>query len=44
MAERFGVLSLPTVLILKAGKVVGRLDGLITEADLRAAFDRATRA
>ena len=44
VAERFGVLSLPTVLILKAGKEVGRLDGLITEADLRAAFDRATRA
>jgi thioredoxin len=44
VAERFGVLSLPTVLILKAGKEVGRLDGLITEPDLRAAFDRATRA
>ncbi|MGQ0549641.1 MAG: thioredoxin family protein [Armatimonadota bacterium] len=44
VAERFGVMSLPTVLVLKAGKEVGRLDGLITEADLRAAFDRATRA
>jgi thioredoxin len=44
VAERFGVLSLPTVLILKVGKEVRRLDGLITEADLRAAFERATRA
>jgi len=44
VAERFGVMSLPTVLILKAGKEVERLDGLIAEADLRAAFDRVTRA
>jgi len=44
VAERFGVMSLPTVLIVKAGKEVGRLDGLISEADLRAAFDRAIRA
>ncbi len=43
VAERFGVMSLPTVLIVKAGEEVGRLDGLITEAYLRAAFDRATR-
>ncbi len=44
VAKRFGVMSLPTVLIVKAGEEVGRLDGLITEADLWAAFDRATRA
>lgn len=42
VAERFGVLSLPTVLILQAGREIARLDGLITEAQLDAAFDRIT--
>lgn len=44
VAERFGVKSLPTVLILRAGKEVERLDGLIREPELSAAFDRAIRA
>ena len=44
VAERFGVQSIPTVLVLRAGKEVERLDGLIREADLAAAFERATHA
>jgi len=40
-AERFGVQSIPTILILHDGKEVERLDGLITEHDLQAAFNRA---
>lgn len=43
-AERFGVMSIPTLLILRNGREVERLDGLITEADLRAAFARAAGA
>lgn len=39
LAERFGVMSLPTVLILKGGREVARLDGLIREADLKQAFE-----
>ncbi len=41
VAQRFAVMSIPTVLILKDSQEVERLDGLITEQDLRAAFDRA---
>jgi thioredoxin 1 len=41
IAKRFGVMSLPTVLVLHAGREVERLDGLITESDLTAAFERA---
>lgn len=41
VAERFGVMSLPTVLVLHGGREIERLDGLITEAQLRAAFERA---
>ncbi len=44
VAERFKVMSIPTLLILHNGREVERLDGLITEADLRAAFGRAARA
>ena len=44
VAERFGVRSIPTVLVLRAGKEIERLDGLIREADLTAAFERATHA
>ncbi len=44
VAERFNVMSIPTLLILQNGREVERLDGLITEADLRAAFERAARA
>ncbi|SRR5712692_3783704 len=41
VAERWGVKSIPTVLIFQAGKEVERLDGLITDGELKAAFDRA---
>lgn len=41
IAERFRVMSLPTVLVLHAGREVERLDGLIREGDLEAAFERA---
>jgi thioredoxin-like negative regulator of GroEL len=34
-------MSIPTILLLKGGQELERLDGLITEQDLRAAFDRA---
>lgn len=44
VAESFGVTSLPTVLLLRDGKEADRLDGLIREEDLVAAFDRATDA
>lgn len=44
VAERFRVQSIPTVLILREGKEVERLDGLITDDDLKAAFERAVRA
>lgn len=43
VAERFGVQSIPTVLILREGKEVARLDGLITNDHLKAAFERAIR-
>lgn len=42
VAKRFGVTSLPTVLFFDHGRKVARLDGLITDRELRAAFDRAT--
>lgn len=42
VAEGHGVMSLPTVLVLRDGKVIEHLDGRIREADLVAAFDRAT--
>ncbi len=40
VAERFGVKSIPTILIVRGGKEVARLGGLITDRDLTAAFDR----
>lgn len=43
VAERFGVNSIPTVLIFRNGKEAERLDGLIMEDDLKAAFGRAIR-
>lgn len=43
VAERFEVMSIPTVLVLEGGEEIERLDGLIREKDLEAAFDRATR-
>lgn len=44
VAERFGVQTLPTVLVFRDGTEVERLDGLITEAQLQRAFDHASRA
>ena len=41
VAERFGVESIPTILVLRGGTEVARLDGLITDQDLTAAFDHA---
>ncbi len=43
LAERFGVMSLPTVLVLEGGREVARLDGLIREADLQKTFEAVTR-
>lgn len=40
VAERFGVRSIPTILLVRDGREVARLDGLITDRDLTAAFDR----
>jgi thioredoxin 1 len=40
IAERFGVKSIPTILLVRGGREVARLDGLITDRDLTAAFDR----
>lgn len=44
LAESLGVTGLPTVLIFRGGEEIERLDGLIREDHLRAAFDRATGA
>ena len=41
VAERFVVKSIPTVLVFRDGREVARLDGLITDHALTAAFDRA---
>lgn len=43
VAERFGVMSLPTVLVFRDGKEIARLDGLVTEADLGATFAEQAR-
>lgn len=42
LAERFGVKSIPTIVMLQAGREVERLDGLITDRGLHAAFERAS--
>lgn len=39
--ERFGVESLPTLIVYREGEEVERLDGLIREDDLEAALARA---
>jgi thioredoxin 1 len=44
IAERFGVMSLPTVLVLDGGKEIRRLDGLIREDDLKTAFAQVVGA
>lgn len=41
-AERFRIDSLPTVLILRGGQEIERLDGLVTEQQIRYAFERAS--
>ena len=41
IAERFAVKSIPTILLVRAGTEVARLDGLITDRDVTTAFDRA---
>lgn len=43
VAERFTVMNLPTILFLREGREVERLDGLITQDDLRGAFERYAR-
>jgi thioredoxin len=40
VAERFGVKSIPTILVFRSGREVARLDGLITDQELTTAFDR----
>lgn len=40
-AERFNVMSIPTVVVFRGGEEIERLDGLITESELNAAFRRA---
>lgn len=44
LAESLGVTGLPTVLVFRSGEEIERLDGLIREGDLRAAFDRSIGA
>lgn len=41
VAEQLGVQSIPTVLVFRNGKEVERLDGLITDQQLRTTFERA---
>ncbi len=41
VAARFGVKSIPTIVILHDGREIERLDGLVTGRELRAAFERA---
>ncbi len=43
VASHFAVQTIPTVLLLRDGKEIERLDGLITEEDLENAFGRALR-
>ncbi len=40
--KRFGVMGLPTVLLLRDGHELARLDGLITDDDLERALAHAT--
>jgi thioredoxin 1 len=41
IADRLGVRSIPTVLVFREGREMERLDGLITEEQLRTAFEQA---
>ncbi len=40
VAKRFHVMSIPTVLLFRSGKEVARLDGYISEDDLKVTFER----
>jgi len=40
VAEHFGVMSIPTLLVVHGGQAIERLDGLIREQDLTAHFQR----
>jgi thioredoxin 1 len=40
IAERFGIKSIPTILTVRGGREVARLDGPIADRDLTAVFDR----
>ncbi len=44
VAKTFNVRSLPTILVVKNGQEVMRLDGLIKEQDVRAALEKGTAA
>jgi thioredoxin-like negative regulator of GroEL len=37
--ERFGVKSIPTILVVRGGREVARLDDLVSDRDLTTAFD-----
>jgi thioredoxin 1 len=41
IADRLGVQSIPTVLVFRGGKEIESLDGLITDQQLRTAFEKA---
>ena len=40
VAERFGVKSILTILVIRGGEEVARLHALITDQELTTAFDR----
>lgn len=42
LAEQFRVQSIPTLLVMNQGKVVGRTSGLLSEANLRSALKQLT--
>lgn len=42
VAERLGVKSIPAVLVCRDGREIKRRDGLITDQQLRTAFQQAT--
>lgn len=41
IADRFGVRSIPTILVFRNGREMERLEGLITDQQIRTAFDQA---
>ena len=44
VAKGFNVMSLPTILVIKDGRELIRLDGLIKEQDVRGALETASAA